>query len=617
MIKVKQAEVKFALLPLLSKQIVIDKIALIEPEVFLEKSADGKANWEFGYGKASLQTGAVKNNETSKSVAMAVPATIVMTGFAAKNVEILNGRVEYYDAASNKLEDFRINNVTLEIPSVDEKMNLSFDLLYNQQRINGSAELGALSQLLAKDANVPFLVDASFLGIDVALNGGVINILDNPQYALDANIYNPAGNMNVPEITLKTRIDGDMSGIKAKINALNIVDNLIVGELDVGWGTNIANIDANLYSTRINLKNFSKNSNFAWNSPFIINEAKALTFVPNDTVPYNYLFLANAKVNIKVDNLIMAPGLEANNIMANIVLKNGKLTINPLDLNFGGGEIVSSLMVDAKNKQLSLNAKSKDMRIQNLYKEFVVTGNDDFGIKSGGNLDIDINLTSGGNTYRDISQNLKGQVVGIVNKSEVQTGKLQFLKGGIINQLLSVLNVKSAVEKTMELNCAVVRADLANGKAIFPQGIAIDSNVLTLVSDGNINLINDKVSFTIEPAFNKLALGNVSQTLASFVKVKGTIQNPEIRLDDTETIKTIMGVVATGGATYLGSQMLLTGNGEPCYQALEGTVYANKFPKPTGVKATTQDIYQGTSNQVKKGLETLGNTAKDLLSVFK
>ena len=48
MVTIKQAEVKFSLLPLLNKQIVIDKIALIEPDVYLEKSDVGAVNWELG-----------------------------------------------------------------------------------------------------------------------------------------------------------------------------------------------------------------------------------------------------------------------------------------------------------------------------------------------------------------------------------------------------------------------------------------------------------------------------------------------------------------------------------------------------------------------------------------
>ena len=47
MIRVSRIEVKFAVLPLLKKQIVIDKVSLLSPEIYLEKTADGINNWTF------------------------------------------------------------------------------------------------------------------------------------------------------------------------------------------------------------------------------------------------------------------------------------------------------------------------------------------------------------------------------------------------------------------------------------------------------------------------------------------------------------------------------------------------------------------------------------------
>ena len=84
-----------------------------------------------------------------------------------------------------------------------------------------------------------------------------------------------------------------------------------------------------------------------------------------------------------------------------------------------------------------------------------------------------------------------------------------------------------------------------------------------------------------------------------------------------EAIKTVMGVVATGGVAYLGSQVVLNGSGSPCYTALEGTSYASRFPKPSGVAATTQNVYQETTDQVGKGLKAIINTPKDILKALK
>ena len=614
MVTIKQAEVKFSLLPLLNKQIVIDKIALIEPDVYLEKSDVGAVNWELGKVKKIASTG---KSVSVVKVAAAAPAAAVMSGFAAKNMEIISGKVEYYDAQTNKIAILNIDELSMKVPSYDEPITMNADMAYNQQKISMQANLGSLAQLLSNNDNFPFLINISALGVKADVNGGIVNVSDSPQYALETNIYNPAGNLNMPEITLSSRIDGDLKGLNMKINSMNIVDNNITGMMNVRWDSKVPQISADLKSPKINVQQFNTNNNFANVSLGLINEAKALEFVPNKEVPYALLSSLDANINLNIGNLILAQGLEANNVSANVILKNGRLSVKPLELDFGGGNIVATILVDSVSHSMSIIANSKNMLLQNLYKEFAISGDGDFGIKSGGNLDLDVSLSSEGNTYRELSENLKGQVIAIAGKSVLQTGGLQFLKQGLISQLLSLLNLQNHKEKDLNLNCAVMRADFGNGKAIFPNGIAVDSDLLMLISDGSINLINDKLSFTIEPSLNKLASGNIAQALASFIRLSGTLQNPQLKLDDTEALKTIVGVVATGDANYLGSQMLLAGNGTPCYKALEGTKYANKFPKPTGVRAETQEIYQDTTKQIKDGLQGLQNTAKDLLKMFK
>ena len=613
MIKLKQAEIKFALMPLMKKQIVIDKVLLDAPEIYLEKSSDGANNWTFGAIGGDKKTsvgGQYKGGSAQTSGAA------MLAGMAIGNVSIINGKVEYYDAKNNQLTNLQINNISMSAPSAQDKISVAFDVLYNQQKISGDANLGSLAQLLAQNEAFPFLIDVQAMGISAKVNGSVADVTTSPRYALVANIYNPAGNLNAPETTLETRIDGDINSLTAKIETLNIVNNLITGNAEVSWNGQIPQINADLQSAKINLQNFQSKSNFAFVWPSVIAEAQALEAVPNTPIPFELLNLVNANLKIAIGQFILTPGMNATNVNIRAALKNGRLTVSPLKLNFGGGEISADLSVNAAAKSVSIKAISKKMLLQNLHKEFMVDGPSDFGFKQGGNVDLDINLSGSGATYRQLMQNMKGQVIGIVGESVVQTGGLQFVGGNFVTQLLQALRISQSKTVDLNLTCAVVRADVAAGKVSFPNGIAVDSKQFTVVSDGKINLLNDNISFTIEPSLNKLAKGNIAQALASFIKVGGTIEDPKIRIDNQEALKTVVGV-ATGGVAYLGSQMVLNGDGSPCYTALQGTAYATRYPKPTGVKATTQDVYNDTTKQIKDGVKDLKNTAKDILGMFK
>ena len=193
---------------------------------------------------------------------------------------------------------------------------------------------------------------------------------------------------------------------------------------------------------------------------------------------------------------------------------------------------------------------------------------------------------------------------------------LAIMSGNFVTQLLNMLKIDTSKAKQMDLSCAVVRADLGGGKAVFPKGIVFNAKQLTLVSDGSINLANDKIDFTLLPFSGTLDNTNVMSALSSFVKIAGTLENPKVTLDSKETLKTLIGVAATGGTAYVGSQLLLDSDSSPCYTALAGTPYANRFPKPEGVKATSQDVYKDVNKQIDNTVKDLKDAAKDFLGAF-
>lgn len=625
MVKVKKLELKFALMPLLKKQIVVDKAILINPEVYLETSKSGQGNWDF----PALQTKSTAMYEPSGWLIKSAQAAEdkkdqkeelkALAGFAAKQVTIENGLLQYKNAKDGSVTNLTINQVNLSVPDTDSQITADADVVYNDQKIKAKATLGSLNALIEGKNAYPVVLSGSAYGLNFDLNGSASDIFDNIRYAALTNIYNPAGNMGAPETTLKARVDGDLKKVDVDINLLNVVNNVITGKVSANISGKIPSVTATLKSDKINLPSLSSTQPLASNAwdLALIGSAHAADMVPNTAIPYQALKGTNVKADLTVGTLIIEKGMEAKNVLLTAVLNNGVLNVNKLRLDFGGGEIDVNAVVNANNQSLSLNALSKNIQLQNLHKEFTVDGKNDFGILSGGNTDLQINLSGKGSTYRQLVQSLSGQVIAIVNQSVIQTGALNFMTGNLLTELLNTINFKADKVKKMDLNCAVVRADLSGGKAVFPKGIALSSKQLSLVSDGSINLVNDKLDFNLQPFSGKVADSNVGQLLSSFVKIKGTIQNPKIALDDKETIKAVVGTALSGGTAYIGSKLLLDGNSSPCYTALIGTKYADRFPKPTGIDATAQNVYQGTTKTIETDLKALKDSAKGLLNVFK
>lgn len=622
MVKVKRLELKFALLPLLKKQVVVDKAILINPEIYLEVAKNGDASWDFPALK-EMKTSAYRESgwliksaaaaETEEQLKDKVRA---LAGFAAHEVVIENGIVKYTNKQDGSNINLAINNISLSVPGVDEQISMNADVVYNGQDIKTEAVLGSLNSLLEDNKPYPVLLKGSAYGVGLDLDGSLVNVFDNLQYAFQANIYNPAGNFNAPETTLKTRVDGDLKQVAANIQSLNVVNNVITGTVSADISKKLPFVKADLKSAKIDLTALNSAMSPTAFSLSVIKSANAADSVPNTPIPYGDLKKFNAQAQINIGELVLDKGMTAHDVVAKADLNNGILNVKPLQFKFGGGEIDAAAAVNANAQSVNLTFSSKNMLLQNLHQEFKVTGKNDFGILSGGNVDLTVNVLGSGATYRQLVNSLRGQAVAVVNKSEVQTGGLSFLTGNFISEILNVLNLNSSKMTKLDLNCAVVRADFANGRATFPKGIVLSSEQLGIVSDGYVNMENEKLNFTIQPFAGKLTDTNIAQTLTSFFKVVGTVQKPKIALDSKETLEAIVGIAATGGTAYLGSKIVMDSASSPCYTALTGTPYANMFPKPTGVVQTTKDVYKDTAKELKNDLNSLKNSAKDFLGVL-
>ena len=624
MVKVKKLDVKFAILPLLNQQIVIDKVILEEPQINLEVAKNGDTSWDFPaldtpqpqQSKKAESGWLISVANATETVASAENSTpdAMLTSIVAKMVQIENGTLVYDDAQSGDKTEVIINHLDLSIPTPDDLITLNVDAFYNGEQIIANGTIGSITEILA-DKVYPINLQVKAYGMAAKANGNLNNMLSKLTYNLNLQFVNPQGNFGAPEIVFDGLVNGGLDNVKTKISQLSVAGNVMSGELDADISQKVPFIRANLQSSLIDVQKFMPQQQ-AFVLPNLVSSANAANYIPAEPIPYDVLKTVNAVFDLSVGNLIVDSAFSMQNVVVKGSLKNGILAIKPLNLSFGGGQIMSELNVNANAKSLSLKANSNNLKLQNLHKEFQVMNSSDFGIKSGGDTSLYVNLQSSGNTYRQVFENLKGQTAIVLNKSVIQTGNLSFFTGSFLTQVLDALHLK---QKTMDMNvrCAVVRTDFANGRATFPQGIAMNAAQMTLVSDGYVNLVNDKISFTLQPFSGKVVDTNIAQALSSFLRISGTVENPTIRLDDKEALRAVIGVVATGGTAYWGEKLIINPDGSPCYTALQGTPFATMFPKPTGVAATTRDVYKDTEKEIKKSVKDLKNTAKDMWNMFK
>lgn len=612
MAKLEKLEVKFAVLPLLKKQIVVDKLILQKPEIYLETAANGAESWVFNTSSAAGAVSAAARQDSMQVEDASAAAAVVLI---AREVVLEDGIVSYYDAKANQTNQMVINSLELDVEGNDAPINLDIDAVYDGQKVTAQVTANTLNSIL-NDGKVDFDAQIRALKVSANLSGAAEDIMESPRYAVEGNIHNPAGNFGAPETSLELRADGGVSSADIVIKNLSIATNKITGKASVDWSKAKPDIKADLSTTVFDMNSLNQNSQVAFAIPSFIGEAQALAMVPNDKVPYEYLNTVNAGLNVTAGKIIVSDDLTLSNVAVSAKLQNGVLDIAKFNAGIGGGQIQVKGAVNAGRQSVTLNLNSQNLKLQDLHKSLSENKGGNMQILSGGNLDIAADLTSSGATYRKLSENLDGQFIAIMDKSEMRTGKLKWFTNNIFSQILAVLGIDTSKNADMSVACAVVRSDIKGGKATFPNGIVFDGSKLKVVSSGSINLTNDKIDFTIAPAMNKLADGNITQALASFIKLQGTLQNPKIGLDKASALTTVVGTMMTGGV-YLGSEVLLDGSSSPCYTALAGTKYASRFPKPTGVKAATKGAYQDVGKQTKAVVKGFEGATKNLIGAFK
>ena len=281
------------------------------------------------------------------------------------------------------------------------------------------------------------------------------------------------------------------------------------------------------------------------------------------------------------------------------------------------GDATAAFNVNASQKSVLFKM---DVKRLNLKQALAAAGDIKAALdfRSGSETDIVVNLIGQGDTFADVVDTLNGHFITIMEQSQLHIGNIGLLKGNIISQLLDTLRITKGNDD-LNLRCAVVRADLKDGKAQIPNGITVNADKFTIVATGDVNLKKDELNLSFKPFAGKLTDTNLAKVLSSLVKLTGTIQKPKIRVDSANAIKTIVGVTTTG-PVYLGSQMLLENDGSPCYTALQGTGLESRFPKPENVVTqTTNDVGQifddsvGAVKDTTKGIiDILSGSVKSL-----
>ena len=463
--------VSLALIPLLSRQVVVDQIQLDGLRANLFKHKDGKTNFDDLLGGEKKEAPA-KPAEPAKAQ---TPIKLDVDG-----VRVSKAALVWKDettGAEYVIPDFSLKTGRVA-PGVPTKFDLAATIKANQPKVDVKLQAGGT--LVADPEKQVFSVD----GLTVKLNGdaaGVTGLSAELTGSVAADLRKQTANA---DLAMKL----DESNIKAKFAVADFAAMRSTFDIAIDK----LNVDKYLPPKKAG------------------ETAKAPAGAqPEQPIDFSALKKLDVAGSVRIDDLT-ASNIKTQKVRVDIKAKNGRLDADPLAANLYQGSMKGSASVDANTNRIAIKQNLAGISISPLLRDAI--GQD--LLEGRGNVALDVTTT--------------GNLISAMKKALNGTARLEVKDGAIkgINLAQSLRNAKAlftggkreaeqgavAGEKT-EFSELTASFDIKNGIAHNGDFLA-KSPFLRLAGEGDINLPESTLNYVAKAAVVASGAGQGGKEMA-------------------------------------------------------------------------------------------------------
>ena len=463
--------VSLALIPLLSRQVVVDQIQLDGLRANLVKHKDGKTNFDDLLGGEKKEAPA-KPAEPAKAQ---TPIKLDVDG-----VRVSKAALVWKDettGAEYVIPDFSLKTGRVA-PGVPTKFDLAATIKANQPKVDVKLQAGGT--LVADPEKQVFSVD----GLTVKLNGdaaGVTGLSAELTGSVAADLKKQTANA---DLAMKL----DESNIKAKFAVADFAAMRSTFDIAIDK----LNVDKYLPPKKVG------------------ETAKAPAgSQPEQPIDFSPLKKLDVAGSVRIDDFT-ASNIKTQKVRVDIKAKNGRLDADPLSANLYQGGMKGSASVDANTNRIAIKQNLAGISISPLLRDAI--GQD--LLEGRGNVALDVTTT--------------GNLISAMKKALNGTARLEVKDGAIkgINLAQSLRNAKAlftggkreaeqgavAGEKT-EFSELTASFDIKNGIAHNGDFLA-KSPFLRLAGEGDINLPESTLNYVAKAAVVASGAGQGGKEMA-------------------------------------------------------------------------------------------------------
>jgi uncharacterized protein involved in outer membrane biogenesis len=595
MIKLERLEAVVDLIPLLSSEVRVNRFVLVGADVLLETDAEGNPNWSFPSADGS---------ETTETTSGGTEYQI-----SVDEVSVERALITYRDGRTGETQTVAIDTLSAAADSAAVPIALALAGSLNDSPVSVNGTIPSLNELQA-GGEMPIDLKVEGGGATVTAKGVVsaaafdVTVTAAGQSLADLGALTGAELPAIGPYTLSAIITNPDGAYQLGDFNLKMGDSTLSGTASVALNGARPRIVADLQSTHLDLADFGV-------EPAPPADAAASTpegggdgrIFPDDPLPLEGLRIADATIRFTGIEVIRAPQT-LKNVAVDIVLENGRLTMNNIGADLAGGKLTVSGIVDASQNPagISLKLVSNQIEAGSLLQTL-----GEAPIFTGGTVNLDVDVAGSGNSVRQIMASLGG-----TTNFEMGPGQIDNTFAKILLSDLFQLIVSGGANGS-NLNCVVSRFSITGGVA-ESTALVVDTNGATILGGGTVDLRSEEPDIGLVPHAKQTNLANI----AIPVRIRGTLADPSVAPDPSamaEGVVSTVGGIGTGvfnalaNVTGGGSDTGDSAGGNACVAALEASGAAQ--PQSSG------DMITEGAGQMLEGAgqagEGIGQGAGELL----
>ncbi|MDA8094077.1 MAG: AsmA family protein [Betaproteobacteria bacterium] len=493
----RRVTVRVSLRNLVKGRLVLPRLDLVGPKVLLEKNAAGAPNWVFP-GK---------------------PARMPKIGL----LTIERGSLQYRDPRARTAVTLDAHTLPLAPGQAEPSLAVNGRGHFRGAPFSLHGRAGSILSLRSPTRPYPLAVAARIGGTQAQLHGTLTNPMRlagvNVELALRgdnlASLYEIIG-LPAPSVP-PYRLSGHLTR-RASLWSFRPFQGT-VGRSDLsGW----LSVDTAGARPVIRGKLLSHDLDYRDLAGFIGAPTepgahhRGPRVFPRQRFSVRRLRAADANVTFRGAHIVTRD-LPLDDLTTHLILKNGYLTLTPLDLGVAGGHIASTIAVDGRQHPLAVSVAStlRGIQLRRLFPRFKLTR------KSAGEFGGEAHITTRGNSFAEMAGHANGHVGIAASKGQISA--LLVALGQLHGWQALIAYLEG--DKKEPIDCAVADLSIRNGR-VSTKAFGIDTPDADFLLNGHIDMRDERLALVLR-ALPK-HIGIIS--FRSPVRIGGDFKHPTFSL---------------------------------------------------------------------------------------